>query len=188
LKSLLQIAILIFGLGLPACKKQELPEIRYRTYRIMEGKQSSRTGVELCLSQEMKFAVIFDSTAIYTSKEKKNQHAINKLYGFSDFNSSHHQNSARIGWRWLDERLEVWAYVYSEKERLTEFITYFEINKEYECSIKIEGEQYYFLANGKQVKLDRKCPYNQGVKYKLFPYFGGTEAAPQEIIIKLRDL
>src|SRR5690348_438301 len=49
---------------------------------------------------EMKFIVKFDSSAIYQTQLAENQYDINKLYGFSDNNSDHHQYSARFGWRW----------------------------------------------------------------------------------------
>ena len=49
--------------------------------------------------EELKFSVVFDSSAVYTSVDPVNQYDINKLYGFSDNGADHHQFSARFGWR-----------------------------------------------------------------------------------------
>src|SRR5689334_11914005 len=65
-------------------------------------------------TDEMKFIVRFDSSAIYQSIDPVNQYDINKLYGFSDNHSDHHQYSARFGWRWSDGALRLFAYVYNE--------------------------------------------------------------------------
>ncbi|MEJ7913177.1 MAG: hypothetical protein WKF70_08485, partial [Chitinophagaceae bacterium] len=56
---------------------------------------------------EMKFSVLFDSSAVYTSIQPINQLDINKLYGFSDNKANHHQFSARIGWRWSNNALRL---------------------------------------------------------------------------------
>ena len=84
----------------------------FQKYTIRTGQQycdqNSYKAVDLT---EMKFTVRFDSTAIYQSKDPENQKDINKLYGFADNNSDHHQFSARFGWRWSDNALRLFAYV-----------------------------------------------------------------------------
>jgi hypothetical protein len=180
--------LLLFFLVAHSCRKPELPEIKFQIYTIPAGKHHSGNGLELFHKEKMTFEVVFDSSAIYSTFEKSNQEAINKLYGFSDYNSGHQLNSARIGWRWFNDKLEIWAYSYSQQERLTKLITSFELNKPYKCSIEINGSEYLFNANGEHVKLERKCTHKNGIKYKLYPYFGGTETAPHDIVIKIKDL
>src|SRR4051812_33571860 len=84
-------------------------------YSIRQGQQyCDQNGFKLVETGEMKFVVKFDSTAIYQSQSAENQYDINKLYGFSDNNSDHHQYSARFGWRWSENALRLFAYVYNE--------------------------------------------------------------------------
>ena len=58
----------------------------------------------------MNFIAKFDNTAIYPAVITDYNHAydMNKLYGFSEgFNNQY--NSARIGWRWLNGELQLFA-------------------------------------------------------------------------------
>src|SRR5687768_8161565 len=66
--------------------------------------------------QKLHFIARFDSSAVYTSATASNQYDINKLYGFSDNNKHHHVNSARFGWRWSDNALRLFAYVYNDEK------------------------------------------------------------------------
>lgn len=66
---------------------------------------------------ELKFVVKFDSSAIYNTVDPSNQYDINKLYGFSDNDSLHQRYSARFGWRWSDNALRIFAYVYNSGVR-----------------------------------------------------------------------
>src|SRR5437763_5909011 len=75
----------------------------YITYTIFKGQQfCDHNPYKSVETNEMKFYVQFDSSAVYESQLSENQYDINKLYGFSDNNMDHHKYSARIGWRWSD--------------------------------------------------------------------------------------
>ncbi|MGI8584586.1 MAG: hypothetical protein ACR2KX_20545 [Chitinophagaceae bacterium] len=65
----------------------------------------------------MNFIAKFDSTAIYSNVNPDNRLYINKLYGFSDNNPTHQQFSARFGWRWSDNALRLFGYVYNDGVR-----------------------------------------------------------------------
>ena len=90
---------------------------------------------------EMKFVVTFDSSAIYQSATEENQYDINKLYGFSDNNAMHHLYSARIGWRWNDNRLRLFAYVYNNGIVCSKEISAIPIGREITCSIKVAKDE-----------------------------------------------
>src|SRR5918993_1204987 len=120
-----------------------------------------------------KFSVIFDSSAVYTSTGKANQGDINKLYGFSDNDVEHHLNSARIGWRWSDGGLRLFAYVYNNGQIASEEITEVIIGREINCSIEVAGNKYNFNVDGIPVSLARASTTQTGRGYKLYPYFGG---------------
>jgi hypothetical protein len=135
---------------------------------------------------EMNFVVKFDSTAIYQSGLQENQYDINKLCGFADNNSYHHQYSARFGWRWSDDSLRLFAYVYNNGAVQSKELTTIPIGKEMNCSIKVDGNQYIFTVNDTQEKLPRESTTAVAEGYQLYPYFGGDETAPHDIYIWIK--
>jgi len=137
---------------------------------------------------EMKFSVLFDSTAIYQTVAPLNQLDINKLYGFSDNNQDHHTNSARIGWRWYQNQLQLFAYIYNNTVESDRLITSVPLNQEINCSIKVSGSNYIITANGVQVTMPRASVTATAIGYQLYPYFGGDETAPHDIRIRIKDL
>ena len=68
--------------------------------------------------------------------------------GFSEgFNNQY--NSARVGWRWLEGELQLFAYVYVKGTLLKDAVSYdppfiksVAIGKEINCSIAISGGAY----------------------------------------------
>ena len=185
---LLPIAFLLLFF-FPACDKSDLliKNNPFVTYIIPEGQQRSTSKVRVYSGDELKFIILFDSTAIYKTVDSICQYSINKLYGLSDCDSKHHENSARFGWRWFNGKMEIFAYCYAESERFSELITTVDIGKEYECSIQFTDNHYCFSINGITHTFKRTCQTSK-LRYFLYPYFGGTEAAPHEVRIKIKDL
>lgn len=130
----------------------------------------------------------FDDTAFFNLFDE-DQWDVNKLMGLSSGN--HHKNSCRFGWRPLlnEHLIEIVAYEYHNGERQpTKYIHKIEADKWYNYRIMIgcDGAVSYTildinnnpLANWTSV-LYLNCKFG----YKLNPYFGGNEVAPQDIII-----
>jgi len=157
-------------------------------YTIRQGQQYCDQSTYRPLDvTEMKFTVRFDSSAIYKTSLPENQYDINKLYGFSDNNLDHHQYSARFGWRWSDDSLRLFAYVYNAGVVLSKELSAIRIGNDVNCSIKISGNQYLFTVNGRTEQLPRSSTTSTGKGYQLFPYFGRTETAPHPIAIWIRE-
>ena len=135
---------------------------------------------------ELKFYAVFDSSAVYTSVLSSNQADINKLYGFSDNNSFHQSYSARIGWRWYNNSLELLAYNYNKGVVSSAFITAVPIGTVVNCSIKVMKGSYLFTINGVQKSMTRSATTTTGKGYQLYPYFGGDENAPHDINIWIK--
>lgn len=135
----------------------------------------------------LNFDVIFDSSAIYKTNNIANQGDINKLYGFAD-NDHHQTNSARLGWRWYNNQLQLHAYVYKFKKRSSKFLKAIPFNQPVSCSIAIKGGTYIFVADEDTVALSRGPQQATAAGYKLFPYFGGDETAPHDIKIKIKEI
>lgn len=179
----LTIAILIFSMS--SCES-EFKE-PYENFILPEGKHSSKIKTQSLQSAFLKFDAIFDQSAIYQTKTKENQHDINKLLGFSGCNSFHHVNSARFGWRWLKGNLEIHAYSYVNGERITKYIGTVNLDSSYSYQINMTSNSYIFYLEGfDPVEIERGNHCERGLYYMLFPYFGGDEVAPHDIIIQVK--
>jgi hypothetical protein len=138
-------------------------------------------------SNHLSFKVKFDSSAIYKTAAENDQSDINKLFGFSDNNATHHEFSARFGWRWSNNALHIFAYVYNNSVMSFKELGVVEIETENSCSIKVSGDKYIFILNGTETKMSRASTTTEAEGYKLFPYFGGDESAPHTISIWMQE-
>jgi hypothetical protein len=172
-----------------SCFKSDTTGDGFVEYLIRKGGQSSSpSSYKFYNNQpELRFAVRFDSTARYRTLIPTNQLDINKLYGFADNDKPHHEFSARIGWRWLEEKLELHAYVYNDSVRSSKLIKAVPLQTDIQCSIRVDGKQYVFTVDGTTVTMPRSATSPGALGYRLYPYFGGDETAPQDIRIKIKE-
>jgi hypothetical protein len=158
------------------------------TYLILKGEHYPTPNPFVFTSNsKITFNAVFDRSCIYSTVDPKNQNDINKLYGFSDCNTQHLINSARIGWRWSNDALRIFAFVHNNSVMLYKEITTVKIGSIIKCSVACLTDHYSFTVNNKSVQLPRHCSGNY-TRYKLFPYFGGDEVAPHRIKIKITEL
>lgn len=161
----------------------------YITYKISKGNHEiDNNSNGLFTGNEMKFQAIFDSTCIYKTVDPGNQFDINKLMGFSDCSSQHHENSARFGWNWKENALHIYAYIYVAGQRQEKELGTAELGKTASFKLSTLNNTYIFVYNGNTTIMPRHCSGGLGIAYKLLPYFGGDEAAPQDIKIKIRNI
>lgn|GEM_PF-232281 len=180
---------------LTSCKKaidnlinKEQPSNSYIHHVIKAGSHSSNnSAIKSGEFTQLNFVVKFDSSAVYSTVDPANQYDINKLYGFADNNSHHHQFSARVGWRWSDGALRLFAYNYNDGIVDYREITQINIGTEVNCSIKADGSQYIFIVNGHSVSMPRTSKAATAIGYRLYPYFGGNETAPHDIHIWIKE-
>jgi hypothetical protein len=157
-------------------------------YIITSGKHDAdKASFVRVTTDTIRFRVKFDSTAIYKTITPNNQADINKLYGVSDCGTFHHMNSARFGWRWYHEKLEILAYTYSNGVRKYALLGAVDLNTYHHYEIVFTENQYIFSLNDVTAKLPRHCS-DKARGYKLFPYFGGNETAPHDVAIWIEDL
>ena len=181
-----------------SCKKASIsllknshgvPTTQFAKYTIRQGQNYCDNNNFVATSYfELNFIAKFDSTAIYSNVIPVNQLDINKLYGFADNNSTHQQFSARFGWRWSDNAIRLFAYVYNDGIRSSKELGIVSIGAENNCGIKINSKSYVFLLNGKVDSLPRTSTTTKAIGYKLYPYFGGDETAPHNIYIWIKEL
>lgn len=157
-------------------------------YTIKKGEHyASPNGFVPVDTAELKFTVLFDSSAVYTTTNPENQDDINKLYGFADNGAQHHQYSARMGWRWSDGALRLFAYVYNAGKVTSEEISTVPIGTPVRCRITVAGDQYVFYCNEWVKTLPRASTTPKAKGYLLYPYFGGDETAPHDVTIWIKN-
>ena len=192
----LPFILLITAICLSACTKNDQaseetvsPGNGFVEYLIEKGSHFSNNSpyktVEL---SEMKFVVKFDSSAIYQTIVAANQYDINKLFGFADNGADHHEYSARFGWRWSDNALRLFAYIYNAGAVTFKEIGVFTIGTEIQCSIKPGASKYIFTAGDQTVEMPRLSSTDKAKGYLLYPFFGGDETAPHAIKIMIKTL
>ncbi len=163
------------------------PQDTFTRYTIKSGEQSSSHNPFVPVNvTELKFVVKFDSTAIYSTQNPANQADVNKLYGFADNGKHHQQYSARIGWRYFENKLTLHGYVYNNSVRTIADLGEVTIGKEHHCAIIIEGNKYRFKMDTAQLLMSRTATTPTSMGYKLFPFFGGNEMAPHDIHIWIK--
>jgi hypothetical protein len=161
----------------------------YVKYTILKGMQYCDKSSYLPVDcSQLTFKVKFDSSSIYKTLDKNNQTDINKLFGFSDNNAAHHEFSARFGWRWSNDALRIFGYVYNNSVMSFKEIGTVKIGDENVCSIKISGTKYIFTLNDRQIEMPRASVTPLAEGYKLWPYFGGNEMAPHDISIWIMEM
>jgi hypothetical protein len=159
----------------------------FTKYTIQKGAHyCDQTTTKAVSGTSMNFIARFDSTAIYPAVITDYNHAydVNKLYGFTE-GFSNQYNSARIGWRWLNGQLQLFAYVYVKGTLLRNPVSYdppfiksVAIGSEVNCSIAVSGSSYIFTVDGVEVKTARGTSTTRYSGYQQYPYFGGTLTAP----------
>lgn len=207
--------LLLLPLALLACSKQECKQEKaiepmqsqaankppkpvtttFTKYTIQQGAhECDQRSLKSVSGTSMNFTVKFDSTAIYPAVITDYNHAydVNKLWGFSE-GLSNQYNSARIGWRWLNDQLQLFAYVYVNGTLLRDPVSYdppfikaVSIGSEIICSIAITGSNYIFTVDGVVVKTPRGTSATKYTGYQQYPYFGGTLTAPHLVNIYIK--
>ncbi len=201
----LPLFLILLLCGSTSCTKQSSPTIstssdisetdiskyqaNYRAYVIKKGSNyCSPNPFRLTTKSTLRFNAIFDSSCIYKNLDSINQQDINKLYGFSDCGSQHLVNSARIGWRWYNNELQLFAFVHNDGDILPETsMGTAPIGSIINCRISCKAGIYEFEVNGLIKTLPRHCSGTY-TRYMLNPYFGGDEPSPQYIKIFIDQL
>jgi len=183
-----------------SCSKSSTPTIpqvnppSFITYTIPQGAHYATgydsTHFEVITALHQHFKAIFDSSAIYSTVDNNDQQDVNKLFGFSDNQASHHAFSARVGWSWSNNALKLFGYTYNDSIRAIQQLAIVPIGQEVDCNIGIDTlrKLYLFTVNGTTTSMPRTAKTTSIIGYKLYPYFGGNEVAPHKVTIKVEEL
>ena len=120
-----------------SCSK-EVDDLGFRVYTIPAGEHSSGSFLNHPDNSRISFKFILDESAIYTSEIPENQHDVNKIYGFSDFGVRHQKYSIRLGWRYLNNEIELCWLRHEEGRHTAATIRTIEPDVPYNATIDIK--------------------------------------------------
>ena len=176
--------ILLFLIIFYSCTKKDLND--FWIYKIKEGKHKSTSKVKTTKKDNVHFEILLTESCKYQTLNPVNQWDVNKIFGFSD-GGGHKNNSARVGWRYVENELKLMAYTRYNGDFYFENIRVVEPGVYYECRINCLPDKYEFIVHHDTVYMDRYWIYSNR-RYFLWPYFGGDEVAPHDITIKVKLL
>lgn len=160
----------------------------YKTYIIEQGNHyANGKHFPAYSGKVLSFSAIFDSSAIYNFTNPNTASDQNTLYGFADNGKRHEFFSARFGWRWYNNQLQIAAYTENNNVPTILQIGSVPLGVASTYSIAVMGDHYDFTLNGVTTSLPRASKTASAGNYKLLPYFGGNAVAPQQIAIKIQD-
>jgi hypothetical protein len=166
------LVLLAFG----SCFDQPDRQIRFK---IPSGHHYSLPRIiEPLRTTDLKFRFKFDTMPCSDDQ-------INKLFGFTDCNSTVHENSARFGFIGRDSLIAMYAYVYRRSERIEAFMGFVRPYEWNEGMIRLKDGVYEFELSEKIVQLPRYAPCHRGYYQLLMPYYGGRKTCDRDIFISL---
>jgi len=179
---------LLILLLLLSCTK-EVDDLGFRVYTIPAGEHSSGSFINHPDNSRISFQFILDESAIYETEIAENQHDVNKIYGVSDFGLRHQKYSIRLGWRYLNNELELCWLRHEEGRHSAATIRTIDTDVIYNATIDIKTFYYVIVIDNDTTLVRRRPEGNWGLlrRYYLYPYFGGNEYAPHDITIKIKE-
>tara|TARA_Y100000385_G_scaffold287717_1_gene352557 strand:+ start:2269 stop:2808 length:540 start_codon:yes stop_codon:yes gene_type:complete len=176
--------LLLIFLSFLGCSK--IDENGFKSFKIKKDCHRSGYRYKSDKRNYIEFDVIFDESAIYTTKSPLNQADVNKLYGVSDCGKNHMKYSIRFGWRYYNDSLQILWFKHEAGEFTFDVIKKIKINRTYTLSLHITENEYILCVDNVCTITNRTCPKTYR-RYYLYPYFGGDETAPHDIVIKIKD-
>lgn len=175
------LILYVLLVGLISCAKSQTSDV---IYTIKKGSHYSNAPHKI-VGSKLNYNITFDESAMYTI-DSIEQADINKLFGFNSCSALHDYQSARLGWRWYHDSLQIMYYIYDKGERIYGYLTSVPINVPCEYELVQTDKEYKFKANGVKFTYKKKWKCKALYNYHLWPYFGGNVKAPHDITIKFR--
>jgi len=138
----------------------------------------------LTFSRKLKASITLLGDFSYKCDLVENQKATNKIIGLSD-DYFHQINSVRIGFRYLNNKIELMLYYYNNKNHYSIKIGEVICNQEFKIEIEIQDYKYLVKFNDDIFYAPRTSKWNF-IRYVLFPYFGGKEKSKSELLFNIK--
>jgi hypothetical protein len=188
--------IIIIALVLAILLDQTIPSLKNWTpYIIKRGDHYTQTNFLARLlpytKNTLTFSVIFGRGSDY-SIVGDNKFDINKLYGIGTSLKGPKHNSVRVGWRWseFDQHIQLFLYVRDKGRIFTEYMGGVRLGEQvtFTLSFKDRAELTWDKNNYRKASIPLSDKPLLPIYYRLFPYFGGDQKAPNDIKILIKEL
>lgn len=171
-------------------KDNDIDNNDYTVYEIKKGNHYSNnhnTIHALTTHNKIQCTIVFKRTCLYTPINTIDSLDQNKLIGLSDDIKHHHNNSIRLGWRRISDtdQIQISIYAYVNKQRIIIPIDTVYTETPYYYKITIHDKAYTIHYRDMVISVPRISQYT-GIRYRLYPYFGGNTPAPNAMQIHIR--
>jgi hypothetical protein len=115
---------------------------------------------------------------------------LNKLYGLTYGLNSDHSNSVRLAWKpdfGVNGKIDIYGYIYDEQlnsQHISQYIASVQTGADCMAMITNNGNKYEFMVNSINAEMPNNHP-DPGLCFRLFPYFGGNNTAPNNMTIEI---
>lgn len=171
-------------MALTSCVKSQQNNVI--TYTIKKGDFYSDHTFGTCKSV-LAYEIKFDPSCAYLI-DPVEQADINKLFGFCPIYTPHHIKSARFGWRYYKDSLEIHAYIYDKGKNYNYKITSVQFDKYFSYKLTETNTQYIFEVNQIKYVYTKKQKGMATLNLHLYPYFGGNTRAPHEMKLYFKPI
>ena len=190
--ALAALAAVAFG---PAARGKSLADIDFKikqgdhrahnegigTHALKLGKHHDRT---------VRFKVLFPSSAAYKTSSASHQSDSNKVMGIST--GRIHETSVRLGWAWdpAASKVQLRFYGYLNGQRAMDELIKVPLDQWVEVELGLSNSAMFVRANAARVekKHDFKFRGTTTTVVLRTAYFGGEETAPQEVVVRVKDI
>lgn len=166
-----------------------------KMFTIKQGEHDSGNQFSLNFGQtEQIFDIMFDESCLYTNDDS--EHDWNKAFGWSNsllpyywkegkkWQTGHHKNSVRLGWRSDGKQIELAMYTYQNGKRVIKPIMFVPVNSWIRVGMFIRTDEFgirlVMTVKSQNASIHQMdlTDYKIGWGYRLYPYFGGQAKAP----------
>ena len=133
---------------------------------------------------------VFRNECWWAPPRNQDDYDLNKLAGIG-FGTNHHNNSVRLAWVpdfASQGMINIYGYTYDEKKidpkQTYTFIKAVHVLDTITGKIEIRDGSYYITVGDVTIRMDN-LNSDPNLCFKLFPYFGGNNAAPNDMVIEL---
>jgi hypothetical protein len=170
-----------------------------KSYSIKKGSHYStkglfeRLGAICCNFKTLSVRFKFHTDCYWAPARNPDDNDLNKLTGIG-FGLNLHKNSVRLAWVPdfdIAGTIKIYGYSYDEKKVDPKFtflyITSVPVEQTYEAKIESKAGKYVITVNKVVVEMDN-LHKDPKICFRLFPYFGGNNTAPKDMLIEIEYL
>ena len=128
-------------------------------FKIKKGNHRSVNKIKTINRDNIHFELLMTNSCKYETLNPMNQWDVNKIFGFSD-GGGHKKNSARIGWRFVNNQIQLMGYTHYNGDFYFKKIRVVNPGNYYDCRINCLNDSYEFIVESDTIYMDRYWIYS----------------------------